>query len=353
MRQARQQSQDLNRTGDFIHALLHVEPGQSPPKAPTDLFYSSPIANGIMPHKEHISPFSQPPAPPPQLPLPEKPTMSPSDRHNLNALKRNDAERSSPINGKIDPSSSQILQLVDALSSAKREIDRQGSRVRELEDELKQERKARQHGEERMRAFLDNLHTSNKNSADIDEISSIHSEGTILLGNRELGTVESVSASTTRLQERLDLMLQEMRGLKDQIEVYKHRAETAEEEKSGLADMVDQIRSGVAKTSPISRSPQTSRSTANRTELEPSIAVNGTATNTKLRDDSGDTEMNGMTDKSILHPTELQNLVTAAMSLHRDDRFMQSAPYASMVGVVLIGVGIMAYLNGWQKLETS
>ena len=28
---------------------------------------------------------------------------------------------------------------------------------------------------------------------------------------------------------------------------------------------------------------------------------------------------------------------------------MQSAPYASMVGVVLIGVGLMTWLNGWQR----
>jgi hypothetical protein len=30
---------------------------------------------------------------------------------------------------------------------------------------------------------------------------------------------------------------------------------------------------------------------------------------------------------------------------------LQSAPYASILGVVLIGVGLMTYLNSWQKLE--
>ena len=271
----------------------------------------------------------------------------------MHRLKQNDIERGLPINGKIDPSSSQILQLVEALTSAKREIDRQGSRVRELEDELRQERRSRQHAEERMRAFLDTLDTSNKHIVDIDENSSVSSEDTILPSNRELGTVESVSASTTRLQERLDLMLHEMRGLKDQIEVYKHRAETAEEEKSGLADMVDQIRSGVTKTSSVGRFPQTSRSKADGKEIEPVIAINGAAIKPKVQEGFSDMTMNGTTHKSILHPTELQNLATAAMSLHRDERFMQSAPYASMVGVLLIGVGIMAYLNGWQKLETT
>ena len=279
--------------------------------------------------------------------------MSPSDGHNLHGLKRIDVERVSPINGKIDPSSSQILQLVEALSSAKREIDHQGSRVRELEDELKQERKSRQHAEERMRAFLDTLDTSNKHTVDVDEISSVSSEDTIFPVDRELGTVESVSASTTRLQERLDSMLQEMRGLKDQIEVYRHRAETAEEERSGLADMVDQIRSGVTKPGSVGRTPQISTSKVNGKELKPVATINGAAIKPRGQEDSGDTIMNGTAHKSILHPTELQNLATAAMSLHRDERFMQSAPYASMVGVLLIGVGIMAYLNGWQKLETT
>ncbi len=31
------------------------------------------------------------------------------------------------------------------------------------------------------------------------------------------------------------------------------------------------------------------------------------------------------------------------------EQLVQSAPYASILGVVLLGVGMMAYLNGWQK----
>jgi hypothetical protein len=32
----------------------------------------------------------------------------------------------------------------------------------------------------------------------------------------------------------------------------------------------------------------------------------------------------------------------------QDPLLAQGLPYASMVGVVLIGMGLMAYINGWQ-----
>lgn len=34
----------------------------------------------------------------------------------------------------------------------------------------------------------------------------------------------------------------------------------------------------------------------------------------------------------------------------RHGQLVQSAPYASMLGVVILGMGLMAYLNGWQKV---
>lgn len=32
------------------------------------------------------------------------------------------------------------------------------------------------------------------------------------------------------------------------------------------------------------------------------------------------------------------------------EQLAQTAPYASLIGVVLLGVGMMAWLNGWQKV---
>jgi len=57
--------------------------------------------------------------------------------------------------------------------------------------------------------------------------------------------------------------------------------------------------------------------------------------------------------RSITPPQvkELEIAATAFAKRHRVNMLEQSAPYASMLGVVLLGVGIMAYLNGWQKMD--
>lgn len=41
---------------------------------------------------------------------------------------------------------------------------------------------------------------------------------------------------------------------------------------------------------------------------------------------------------------------STSMALASQGAFVQSAPYASMLGVILLGVGMMAYLNGWQNI---
>ncbi|KAJ5846180.1 hypothetical protein N7534_009849 [Penicillium rubens] len=42
---------------------------------------------------------------------------------------------------------------------------------------------------------------------------------------------------------------------------------------------------------------------------------------------------------------------TFATQHHRHNYVEEASPYASMFGVVLLGVGLMAYLNGWQKMD--
>jgi hypothetical protein len=50
-------------------------------------------------------------------------------------------------------------------------------------------------------------------------------------------------------------------------------------------------------------------------------------------------------------PVHLERAMATVMrdSHAQGDLTAQSAPYVSMLGVVLIGVGLMAYLNSWQK----
>ncbi|KAL8998849.1 MAG: hypothetical protein Q9169_002187 [Polycauliona sp. 2 TL-2023] len=282
LKQAKQQSQDLHRTSDFFTNLLSMGPGEAMPKSPikkgpTDTRQ----LNGISPvaaHLEVLSTFSQPPAPPPQQPLPEKPDsarFANSETSNHFPLLRTETERPkslsvSPI--KHEPPSSQILALVDALNTAKKEIDSQGDRVKQLETLLKRERKARESAEERARLFMTGQrnpddaheghtpepdataessdHTVHKNRPDISSPSSgedVMTAVTALQPPDEIHhQTKIVESSTTRLQERLDQMVHDMGQMKAQMESYKRRAEGAEAERASLADMIEQIRADAA-----------------------------------------------------------------------------------------------------------
>ena len=411
LKQAKQQSQDLHRTGDFFNTLLTQEPGEALPKPPMEGSPKEPQTNGILVSSklDAMSPFSQPPAPPPQQPLPEKPDSIRSNGPDsiLQPLKRSETERHSPRSAatsspiRPDPSSSQILSLVEALTSAKKEIDSQGDRVRHLEDLLKQERKARESAEERARRLLEarSRGTNDEDDGNIQEEafnipcdSGGHVEEKQPNGyeaddeRKRRGTrspksklfainhnaeemqhdTREVDASTSRLQERLDLMVREMDEMKIQMERYKRRAEGAEEERNGLVDMVDKIRRGEVDATALETDNGKRKSIGVSTQNEshvPTFEENG---NIFLHSLSGGLSAeralthrtNGKPiDSSSLSVHDIQNLhkamstALAQSSNYRNDRLAQSAPYASMLGVVLIGVGIMTYLNGWQKVD--
>lgn len=370
--------------------------------SPADIFAAEPLTNGVsLPARsDPMSPYSQPPAPPPQQPLPEKPDAArpgPGDASGQPQLSRTEAEKvrnpvaTSPI--RSEASSSQILSLVEALTSAKRQIDSQGDRVRQLEDLLRQERKARERAEERARRLLDRTKgfpTQDDREADEafalspKSISSVqqtqpngyeadHEERDS--GKRSPKPKSSPSspaleafedlqrdarqldASTSGLQNRLDLLMKEMDEMRQHMETYKRRAEGAEEERNGLADMVEKIREGAVDAKAVDAVSRRRKSLESSTETDTGVQSNGHLE--RIEGQSGAlvprylANMNGEPAPSMDNIQELQEAVKSALeqSNHRNDRLMQSAPYASMLGVVLIGVGIMTYLNGWQKVD--
>lgn len=354
--------------------------------------------NGVHPPKQidHISPFSQPPAPPPQQPLPEKPDIarfSIPESPSQPSLKRTETEKprsalDSPTRSEIP--SGQIVSLLEALKSAKQEIDSQGDRVKHLEVALARERKAREQAERRARnlsggrdvheangvgevesfvrpldspelmehdlpnGHIDTAEGSNSLSKSTTSISTIHNvEDT----HRD---AEDIDASTSRLQARLDLMVKEMDEMKMIMESYKQRAEVAEEGRRSLAEMVESIRTG--------RDPKTSVPSSN--DDESVLVENGNArgavdsnrsthSNDLAHSHSSSQQVyqhaNGNAAIDSLHQ-ELEKTVSEVLQQQRrwgggageGGSMVQSAPYVSMVGVVLIGVGIMTWLNGWQ-----
>lgn len=381
MKQAKQQAQDLNQTSEFLNSLIAKDGSEKHHiKASPANSHSGRLANGRpkVPKVDAMARFSDPPAPPPQQPLPEKPqapsrSMT-SDSIAPSSLKRSDTEKtkvsaSSPSGSE----SSQILSLLDALASTKKELDAQGTRVKELEDLLNRERTARETAEERARSLEDRPvnHTTgseveaafeppreanedtawgNSTEAELDENTSSLSTDTAL---PQKPHITSSDTASEQLQLRLDGVLAEMEEMKKQMHKHKDAAERAEndatEARKTLAEMVETLRQ--------------ERSQKPSSLPQESSEVGFGEEHTSERDSLADQKViaQSVPSAATKEPTsrishtqvkELEGAATAfAKQRHKHHMLEQSAPYASMLGVVLLGVGIMTYLNGWQKLD--
>ena len=394
LKQAKQQSHDLYRTGDFFTTLLTLPPGERPPKSPSKHTTEEDKPNGVRPPTQIdvVSPFSQPPAPPPQQPLPEKPDSARfimSEPFSQPSLKRVDTER--PKSGLSSPTkeipSGQIVSLLEALKSAKQEIDSQGSRVKHLEVALARERKARELAEQHARTLLGSQDGHETNGV-VDgeafeppldtmeliehELPNGHAEDqeepkqllksastTTLKGSEDIheGIVD-IDTSTSRLQARLDLMVKEMDDLKMLMESYKHRAEDAEEGKKSLSEMVESIRAGRDFKSVLPTTNKNESTHLSNGDVDDAAESTAPTYPKGVECSSSSSHLhqqlpNGTAAVENLH-RELEKTVSNVLQQQRrlggtgEGGGIQSAPYVSMIGVVLIGVGIMTWLNGWQ-----
>jgi DNA repair exonuclease SbcCD ATPase subunit len=363
MKQAKQHSQDLRETDEFLHTLISSD---SPDKEKMNSHKSDNAVRQVngrpkVPRLDPISRFSDPPAPPPQQPLPEKPDAArrPSHEPAVGALKRTDTEKpskpGSAVSSPVSRDSSQIISLIEALSTTKKELEAQNSRVKELEDLLRQERSARESAEEK--ALLQSQPGRSEDEAapenpdedsveqEVPEVEEITKPHDIYEANGLLEGVETeksehpvLDAQTEKLQEQLNNMVTELVEMKQQVETFKQRAEKAEDEsaetRKSLAEMIESIRrerEAQAKTTP-----------PNEASL----------TESHILDAAGEKKLSpAFHGADSRHLKEVENAVTALTQKQRHNMVENSTPYASMLGVVLLGVGLMAYLNGWQKIE--
>ncbi|KAL9129617.1 MAG: hypothetical protein Q9217_001973 [Psora testacea] len=386
-------------TSDFFSTLLNGEPKQEPPqplpkvpsepKQPND---SSPPAQ-IGP----VSAFSQPLAPPPSQPLPEKPDIARFvivDSQSQQGLKRTDTERRiSALNPATpsEPPNGQIVSLLEALKSAKQEIDSQGDRMKYLEHALKRERKARETAERRARALsgdripnghqtngagdedafeppldsleliekdLPNGHLNDSDDHGSSHLTSSTSMETIQDAEKSHQEKEDIEASASHIQDRFELLTQEMSDLKKTAEAYKRRAEEAEEAQRRFAELVENIQAGRdpgAKTSVNSNDRTligTGDTIASPSSKDPTLNSDGRNHGLWTPPKQRPLPNGNVGVGNDLHH-ELEKTLSNVMQqqkacLDGGGRMAQSAPYVSMVGVVLIGVGLMTWLNGWQ-----
>lgn len=409
LKQAKGQSHDLHRTGEYLTKLMTQEPRVAPPESPEKIQQEQkeerePIrgpnnhSHDVMMSPDPVSPFTQPPMPPPSQPLPDKPDVNRSFRSDSvgQGIRRVDTEKpsSNPDSPtKSEPQNGQIVSLLETLKSVKQESVLQGDRIKHLELALKRERRARESAERRARAFSDGRQSSVQNEDGVVEegafdppldsielldqdfpnghmededgndnlLRSSASMETLREPNQPHRGTEEIDASTSQLQTRLDLMVQEMGELKKAMESYKRRAEDAEEGRQSLAEMVENIRAGrdsqkvreleSEDTTLIGSNTNSGESPSSARGLSNIISGNhGLWTSSSKRQTP-----NGNVSPEDMQ-RELERTLSNVLQQQRPGehgRIAQSAPYVSMVGVVLIGVGIMTWLNGWQSAGDS
>ncbi|MCJ1308292.1 hypothetical protein MMC25_001945 [Agyrium rufum] len=447
---AKQQSQALRQTDEFLHGLLDRQPGQDPPTKPPSLEKPPPESrvNGIVPatNLDAMSAFSQPPAPPPQQPLPEKPdsARSPNPEHASGQwptpLPMDMAKSGSTASASSSPTKGEgkgIISLAKALNVAMQQIENQDEQVRYLKDRLNEESKARELAEEHNRRLLEgrgpNRSLDDLNALDFkprdtedddgvdgtDKSVSASSSGTggtdsprshadteaTSISSSPPRTTHDISASTARLQERLDAMVRDMDEMKMQMERYRQRAEAAEDDRSTLLQMIERIRkgevdaAGVVVPDELKRKRRrvksydgedtNDRETPNEAHWNGSRDTGNSEQGTDGEENEGETpsqagrkhaenHTNGkavrfkdIDDDNVISEISrggsgqdlednrkaLDHALTTLMKHPRStyptqqDMFSQAGPYASMLGVVLIGVGLMTWLNGWQKVD--
>jgi hypothetical protein len=386
MRNARLQNQDLARTSQFINALLSKEDIKNADKPEVPEPPKAHLPNGNVSFRSDGSKtrFSEPPAPPPSQPLPEKPDAARAS--DAPSLKRATTERPKPAGTspiRQDNNLNQILLLTEALNNAKKELDNHTAKVRDLEEMLTKEREARLYAEDMMQKMEETSHSKMNGSAEAPPLVNGHSEldsafdppaerPLIAETERSLSPEEETAPPqpdkseilAAAFQARIDSMALEMNTLREQLEAFRLRAEKAEAERDAdrktLAEMVLQIRQrdeDEKKREAERRARSASKGrrrvpSEDNTSEKSAPAMNGTAK------EAPTAPIDGLADEEISDaaptPSRANTIKPTGGALAvqgqqpQDAALIHTLPYASMIGVVLFGVGLMAYLNGWQ-----
>ncbi|KAF9875067.1 FHA domain-containing protein [Colletotrichum karsti] len=374
MRSARLQSQDLTRTGQFIGALLGKEDVKDldKPEVPEPQ-KQLPNGNGMPYRPDGKTRFSDPPAPPPQQPLPEKPDVP--------SLKRGTTERPkahSAANSTTSPvgrdNLHQIIQLTEALNNAKKDLDTQTARIRDLEDMLRKEREARELAEDMAKILEDSAMTKEANGAPkehdtetlLDEAFEPPREAS---DNQDVEMTdaepvprepapESAEEVAARFQSKIDTMMSEMSDLKQQMESWRQRCDKAESERDAdrktLAEMIAQIRrdeevrQAAAEERARSRSRGRRNGSAGPQKSTSVVQTDGSDESTPAATQAGSSPEDLSDKPTLSRANTITPLTIPPGKLAKDQALMAGVPYASMLGVVILGMGLMAYINGWQ-----
>ncbi|KAK4682339.1 hypothetical protein QC764_115490 [Podospora pseudoanserina] len=392
IRNARQQQADIARTGQFLNALLSKDDVKNldkpeAPEAPKS------FVNGNVSFRSDggKTRFSDPPAPPPSQPLPEKPDAARPGSSDVASLKRGPTEK--PKLANISPilpdntNSLRISQLTEQLNNAQKALDETSQKARDLEEELNREREARLLVEGQMQKMneesthvkvngsagipLVNGHseldkafnppTETQTPAEVDPVTITPEPGS------HSPVVDKTAAMVAAYQAQIDTMAQEMAKMKEHMESYRARAEKAEADRDAgsktLAELVLQIRQRdeedkkrAAEKQSRSRSREArrrGRSQSPRAEEKLEHTTNGSATKPHAQIDGAASEADDAEDISpVSRSVTVKPNSVGALAVQGDGQrplaIIQILPYATAFGVVLFGMGLMGYINDWQ-----
>ncbi|KAL5621887.1 hypothetical protein BROUX41_005832 [Berkeleyomyces rouxiae] len=390
IRGARLQNHDIERSETFINTLATKEL-----LAPVEPATRPPLVNGYHSFRaDSKTRFSDPPAPPPQQPLPEKPTdvpswkKSPSDRFKNSPGSNHSSSREL---------SGQAFYMQTEIDNYKKKLSDQEVRLKVLEETLQSERSARQAAEDLNQKLEEAMASNHINGIDKGREES---EAATSTNNDAKIEVEELQSANLALKALIESLKKEMESTSQTWERRLQKAEAEREiAQKSLAEMVLRLReessargrnkaqrhhhkSRGARSSSSSSASSASSASSSDDEAAPSSALKGTRNSTagttaaaqadddssssSSDDETSDDEAHAVMRKQQsttvsaskhqsslkYHPSTATNAATATgnrqQQQNRGQALSKSLPYASVVGVVILGVGVMAFINGWQ-----
>lgn len=131
-----------------------------------------------------------------------------------------------------------------------------------------------------------------------------------------------------------------------QVATYKERAENAESEttetRKSLAEMIESLRRERTENGEVVGS----KTKPHLHESTKPGEIKESTTPFKIKD--AEVSCHALKSPQM---KEVDGTSAAFTAQQQKTTLEQSSPYASMLGVVLLGVGLMAYLNGWQRMD--
>lgn len=371
---AKQQSQDLQRTSEFFDALLLPKPTSEEPQShirnksrTEDISLPSANSTSALPPLPQLIGWELPPFPGDRI--------SPK-------LKSEKTAKPDPI-GPL----TQHPSLADALAKARKELEDKTALVKDLEDALKREKSARELAEDRA-AELETASRALGGTSRERILGEFEAEKVLADERGEMDDTETIcgddeksldgqpmedetnpeggdtvqvkvdpsalaaAEAANRLQRRVEEMMLELQSARAEIETYKFRTKAAEKEsdttRKTLQEMVEDF-----------QRKEEARKAKERqfgSQTEPATVQNaGMQANTDMtHDEIMETAINGTVKQSDIVKKLPSRTTMVSEDLARTSLALSkrnAAPYVSIIGVMLLGVGMMAVLNSWQKGE--